>query len=65
MSAETAVNRQKRKLTVKKQTDANRERLNRIRARKGLPLIESSSSEDEEEQLVIFFLICIFYTIIF
>lgn len=49
MSIETELNRKKRKLIVKKQKSVHRERINRLRARKGLLPLESSSSSEEEE----------------
>lgn len=56
MSIETEKNRKKCKLINKKQQLIHRERLNRLRARKGLsPLPPLSSSEDEEEPKVVFF----------
>uniref|UniRef100_A0A915CN94 Nucleolar complex protein 2 homolog n=1 Tax=Ditylenchus dipsaci TaxID=166011 RepID=A0A915CN94_9BILA len=49
LSEETAVNRAKRKKVLDARKTADRDRLNRIRARKGLPLLEPSDEEEEEQ----------------
>lgn len=49
MTEETKIERAKRKKIRSEKKAENRRRLNRLRALKGLPLLESSSDEDEPE----------------